>query len=152
SPDTLKAIREQYHLNDPFLTQYWIWLKHALRFDFGTSIRTSEPVLSGIQSRMGLTLFLGGYAFIISMLTGVPLGVLDALKKRALADRSVVAASVIGVSAPAFATGIFLLYVFAVLVGWFPAYGPGTGFTDRLWHLTPPAMALALTAMALVLK
>ena len=152
SPETLKAIREQYHLNDPFLTQYWIWLKHALRFDFGVSIRTSAPVLSGIEQRMGLTLFLGGYAFIVAMLTGVPLGILAALKKRTLVDRGVVAASVIGVSAPAFATGIFLLYVFAVLVGWFPAYGQGTGFTDRLWHLTLPALALALTAMALVLK
>ena len=60
--------------------------------------------------------------------------------------------SVIGVSAPAFATGIVLLYVFAVELGWFPVFGPGEGFSDRLWHLALPAIALALTAMALLLK
>lgn len=152
SPETLLAIREQYHLNDPFLTQYWIWLRDALHFEFGTSVRTSEPVASGIASRMGLTFFLGSFAFIIAMLAGVALGILAALKQRRLIDRGVVAMSVIGVSAPAFATGIFLLYVFAVLLGWFPAYGQGSGFSDRLWHLTLPALALALTAMALVLK
>ena len=51
-----------------------------------------------------------------------------------------------------FATGIFLLYVFAVVLGWFPAFGQGEGFTDRLWHFALPALALALTAMALVVK
>jgi peptide/nickel transport system permease protein len=152
TPQTLAAIRAQYHLDDPFLTQYWIWLKNALHGDFGTSIRTSEPVASGIESRMGLTLFLGGYAFVLVMLTGVPLGVLAATKKRSAIDRGVVGLGVVGVSAPAFATGIFLLYIFAVRLAWFPAYGQGSGFTDQIWHLTLPALALALTAMALVLK
>jgi peptide/nickel transport system permease protein len=64
----------------------------------------------------------------------------------------VVGLSVVGVSAPAFATGIFLLYVFAVVLGWFPVFGQGSGFADRVWHLTLPAIALALTGMALVLR
>jgi peptide/nickel transport system permease protein len=152
TPQTLRALRAQYHLNDPFLTQYWLWLKQAVQLHFGTSVRTSEDVLSGIGKRTGVTLFLGAYAFVITMLVGVPLGVLSALKKRSFLDRSIVAVSVIGVSAPAFVTGIFLLYVFAVRAGWFPVYGQGSGFGDRLWHLTLPAIALALTAMALVLK
>jgi peptide/nickel transport system permease protein len=58
----------------------------------------------------------------------------------------------VGVSAPAFATGILLLYVFAVELGWFPVFGEGSGVVDRLHHLALPALALALTGMGLVLK
>jgi peptide/nickel transport system permease protein len=152
NPATIEAIREEYNLDDPFLTQYATWLKGAVVLDFGRSIRTSEPVLQGIRDRLGLTLFLGTFGFLIALVVGVLLGVLAAVKKRGFLDRSVVGFSVVGVSAPAFATGIFLLYVFAVLLGWFPAFGQGEGFTDRVWHLTLPAVALALTAMALILK
>jgi peptide/nickel transport system permease protein len=152
SPELLQAIRAQYHLNDPFLTQYWIWAKDALQLDFGRSIRTSEPVLSGLGARLGVTIFLGIFAFVITMVLGVALGVWAALKKRTPTDRGIVGLSVVGVSAPAFVTGIFLLYVFAVLLGWFPVFGQGSGFGDRLYHLTLPALALSLTAMALVVK
>jgi peptide/nickel transport system permease protein len=152
NPQTLEAIREEYNLDEPFLTQYADWLRGAVTLDFGRSIRTSEPVLQGIRDRMGLTLFLGIFGFLIALVSGVLLGVLAAVRKRGFLDRGVVAVSVIGVSAPAFATGIFLLYIFAVELGWFPAFGQGEGFTDRLWHLTLPAVALALTAMALILK
>lgn len=152
SPETLQAIRDEYNLNDPFLTQYGKWLQGAVQLDFGRSIRTSEPVLSGIRERMGLSLFLGVFGFAIAFVLGVLLGVVAAMKKRGPVDRGIVGLSVIGISAPAFATGIFLLYIFAVSLGWFPAFGQGEGFADRLWHLTLPALALALTAMALILK
>ena len=59
---------------------------------------------------------------------------------------------VFGISSPAFVTGIFLLYVFGVVLGWFPTFGPGRGFVDRLWHLTLPSVALALSVMAIVVK
>ena len=152
SPAALKAIREEYHLNEPFLTQYLIWVRGAIHLDFGNSIRTNEPVVGGIQDRMGVTLFLGVYGFVIAMLLGVPLGILSAVKKRTIVDRSASALAVIGVSAPAFVTGIFLLYIFGVVLVWFPVFGQGVGFPDRLWHFFLPAVTLALTAMALVLK
>ncbi len=152
NPETIAAIREQHNLDEPFVAQYWLWLKDAVQLDFGRSIRTSEPVLSSITDRLYLSTFLGVYGFVIAVGIGVPLGVLAALRQRTALDRSVVGLSVIGVSAPAFATGIALLYFFAVVLGWFPVFGPGEGFVDRLWHLALPAFALALTAMALLLK
>jgi peptide/nickel transport system permease protein len=152
TPETLHAIREQFHLNDSFLEQYWIWLDNAIHLDFGRSVRTSEPVASGIENRLDVTLFLGAYAFVVSMLIGVPLGMLAALRKSTGVDRCIVGASVMGVSSPAFATGIFLLYVFGVLLGWFPVFGSGEGFADRFWHLTLPAITLGIGSMALVLK
>jgi peptide/nickel transport system permease protein len=74
------------------------------------------------------------------------------LRQRRTIDRAIVGFSVAGASAPAFVTGLLLLYVFAVQLGWFSVSGPGTSGLDRLWHLTLPAFALALTDMALIVK
>ena len=150
--ETIDAIREEYHLNDPFLVQYWEWARGALQLDFGRSIRTNEPVVDAIKERLQLTVQLAGLAFLLTMGLGIPLGVLAAVRKRTSVDRGIVALSVVGVSAPAFATGILLLYVFAVELGWFPVFGEGTGIADRVHHLALPAFALALTGMGLVLK
>ena len=114
TPETIAAIRDEYHLNDSFLVQYWEWARDASRFDFGRSIRTNEPVIDAINERFKLTLQLGGFAFLMTMVAGMPLGMFAAVRKRTSLDRGVVAFSVVGVSAPAFATGILLLYVFAV--------------------------------------
>jgi peptide/nickel transport system permease protein len=152
SPQVIASLRAKYHLDDPFLQQYWIWLRGALQLDFGDSIRTGRSVLSSVGARAGVTLFLGLYAFVVSVVVGVSLGILAAVRKRGIIDRGVVALCVLGASAPAFVTGVFMLYVFAVTLGWFPSYGEGTGFGDRLWHLTLPAAALSLTAMALIVR
>jgi len=152
TPEIIRAIRDEYHLDDPFLTQYWLWLQDALRLDFGRSIKSGEPVFTVIGRGMTTTLFLSAYAFIIAMTFGVGLGVLAAVRRRTIVDRGVVGLSVFSVSAPAFATGIFLLYLFSVRLGWFPVFGQGSGFVDRVWHLTLPALALALSIMALVVK
>jgi peptide/nickel transport system permease protein len=152
TPATIKAIRDQYHLNDSFFEQYRIWAVNALQFDFGRSIRTNEPVTAAIQERLALTLQLGIFAFAITMLLGVPLGILSAVRKQSTLDRGVVGLSVVGISVPAFASGILLLYVFAVELGWFPVFGQGSGVVGRVHHLALPAIALALTGMGLVLK
>ena len=152
TPETIRSIRAEYHLDDSFLQQYEAWAVDALRFDFGRSIRTNEPVTAAIRERFGLTLQLGIFAFLITMLLGVPLGILSAVRKQSALDRGVVGISVVGISVPAFATGILLLYVFAVELGWFPVFGEGTGVTGRVRHLTLPAVALALTGMGLILK
>ncbi len=151
-PAVIAAIRERYHLDDPFLTQYGRWLQGALTLDFGESTRTREPVLSMLSERASLTAMLGAFAFVLLMAIGIPLGMLAGIKKRTPLDRAAVSLSVFGVSAPAFVTGVFLLYLFAVVFGWFPAFGQGDGFVDQLWHLTLPAIALALTGIAPIVK
>lgn len=152
SPQTVREVRHEYHLDKPFLAQYGIWLEHAAHLDFGRSIRTQQSVTSGIANRLGLSVVLGIYSSLIALLVGVPLGLLAAVRRRRLTDRAVVALSVAGVSTPAFVSGVAFLYIFAVLLGWFPVLGDGDGFVDRLYHLTLPATALALTVMALVVK
>lgn len=152
TPELLATIRARHHLDEPFLTQYWLWLRGALQLDFGESIRNGAPVTDSLEVRTGLTLYLAGYAFVVAIGAGVPLGVLAAVRSRSTLDRGIVGLSVVFVSAPAFVTGVFLLYVFAIALGWFPTFGAGEGFLDRLWHLTLPALALALGVMALVVK
>lgn len=152
SPGAIAAIRAEHHLDDPFLLQYARWARDAVRLDFGRSIRTGEPVTTALEGRLGVTLRLGALAFALTMLAGIPLGMLAAVKRRTIVDRVVVGLSVVGVSAPAFATGILLLYLFAVRLDWFPVFGQGEGFIGGLHHLALPAIALALTAVALVIK
>jgi len=152
TPELLELLREEYHLNEPFLMQYWIWAKDAIQLQFGDSIQSTLPVTDEIRARLRVSVFLGIYAYVLTMVLGVMLGILAALKKRSIVDRGIVALSVVGISAPAFATGLLLLYVFAILLPWFPAFGQGAGFFDELWHLTLPAIALAIHGSALLVK
>ena len=151
-PETLATLRERYHLNDPFIVQYGKWLWQVLQGDLGRSINGNRRVLSAISERASVTLVLSAISTFIVLVVGILLGVVAALKRGTRLDRAMVMFGVFGISSPAFVTGIFLLYVFGVVLGWFPTFGPGRGFVDRLWHLTLPAVALALSVMAIVVK
>ena len=152
TPETLAAIRAKWNLDQPFLIQYLLWLKGVATGDLGRSIASNQPVTDAIGQRLGLTLYLGSYAILLAIGLGIPLGMWAALRRGSAIDRTVVGVSVLGVSAPAFATGLLLLYVFGVLLGWFPTFGAGEGFFDRAYHLTLPAIALALSLLALIVK
>jgi peptide/nickel transport system permease protein len=152
TPEALQAVRDQYHLDDSFLSQYWLWLTHAVQLDFGTSIATTLPVTDEIGARLRVSLFLGAYAYVLTMVAGIGLGIVAALRHRTVVDRGIAAVSVIGLSTPAFASGILLLYLFAIVLPWFPAAGQGVGFWDEVWHMTLPAVALAISGTALVVK
>jgi peptide/nickel transport system permease protein len=152
NPQFLEAIRSEYHLDQPFTTRYVLWLGDAVRLDFGRSARSGAPVLEAILERMLLSLELAVFAFILAVGFGLALGMIAAHRKRSRADRAIVGLGVIAAAAPAFATGLLLLYVFGVQLGWLPVFGNGTGLRGRISHLTLPAIALALTAMALIIK
>ncbi|QIG46292.1 ABC transporter permease [Nordella sp. HKS 07] len=150
--ETIAAIREEFHLNDPFLIQYGKWLGQVIKGDLGRSITGNRPVARMIGDRLGLTLYLTLLGTFLVLTLGVALGMLAAFRRESRLDRGVVMLGVLGISSPPFVTGIFLLYIFAVVLGWFPTFGPGRGFLDRFWHLVLPAFALALSVMAIVTK
>ncbi len=152
TPETLAAIRAKWNLDQSFVMQYLLWLKGVATGDFGRSIASNQPVTDAIGQRLGLTLYLGADAILLAIGLGIPLGMWAALRRGSATDRTVVGVSVLGVSAPAFATGLLLLYVFGVLLSWFPTFGAGEGFFDRAYHLTLPAVALALSLLALIVK
>jgi len=150
--ETIASIREEFHLNDPFLVQYGKWLGQVVQGDLGRSITGNRPVTRMINDRLGVTIYLSLLGTVLVLTFGVALGMLAALRRGSGLDRGVIMLGVLGISSPPFVTGIFLLYIFGVVLGWFPTFGPGRGFLDRLWHLVLPAFALALSVMAIVTK
>jgi peptide/nickel transport system permease protein len=151
-PATLAAIRERYHLNDPFLVQYGKWLWQVLQGDFGRSIQGNQMITKAIGQRLGVTIYLTVLGTLFVLGVGTFLGALAAFRRGSRLDRAVVMLGVFGVSSPAFVTGILLLYLFGVVLGWFPTFGAGRGFVDRLWHLALPAIALGISVMAIIIK
>ncbi|MFF4836642.1 ABC transporter permease [Streptomyces sp. NPDC001315] len=152
TPEAVAAVRARYHLDEPLAAQYWHWLTDTVRLHPGTSIRTGEPVTHALGSRLALTGQLVGYGFAVAALSGVSLGILAGLRHRSGLDRALQGLGVVALSTPAFAGGLLLTYVFALLLGWLPAYGPGSGGTDRLLHLTLPAVTLGLAVSAVLIK
>lgn len=143
SPDAIAQIRAEYHLDEPFFVRYFDWLWAALQGDFGTSIRLQQPVTEVIASRAGKTLALALLGFGVAAATAIPMGIISATREGKRTDRVFSAVTLVGLSAPSFALAILLLYLFAMAIPIFPAYGGGNGFLDTLWHLVLPAIALA---------
>jgi peptide/nickel transport system permease protein len=152
TPEAIAAIHSQYHLDDPLYQQYAIWLGHAVRLDFGRSLVSNQPVIDKIGSSLPLSLELAAGGFLVALVGGVGLGVLAAIKRGSATDQTAVLGGVIGISTPAFVTGIALLYVFGYVLNWFPIYGAGSGVLDRAWHLVLPALALGLTELGVLLR
>ena len=152
SPEALAAIRVKNHLDQPFLAQYAYWFGNALQGNFGNSIRTNQPVASLLSDRLPLTVFLAAYAAILALGVSIPAGLVAGLRHGTRVDRVISLVSTVAISTPSFVVGFLLLYVFGVGLGWFPMFGVGDGFADRLWHLTLPAVALALPALAILAR
>jgi peptide/nickel transport system permease protein len=148
-PSAVHALEAQYHLNDSFLKQYWLWLKGVLHGDFGQSIAFHDSVGSLLNARIGTTLFLVVYAGVLIIAIGVLLGVIAAVREGAV-DGVITVSTTVGLATPSFVVAVGLIALFAVNLGWFPVFGSGHGFVDRLWHLTLPAIALALAGLAYV--
>ncbi|MGO4585889.1 ABC transporter permease [Arthrobacter sp. 2RAF6] len=154
TPGLVEALTAKYNLGDPFIVQYAKWLGQIVSMDLGRSIavQTDAPVTQIVGDRMGLTMQLAAYGLVFVLLVAVPLGMLAAIRRGRAADRGVTLAATVGISAPSFVVSIFLLYVFGVALGWFPIFGAGDGFAGRIYHLTLPAVALAIVLSAIVVR
>lgn len=152
NPEAIAAIRERYHLDDPAWMQYLRWLGGVVTGDLGTSIRLQIPVTDAIGARAATTFWLCLLAFVISVAVAIPLGVRGAVHPGGFIDRIATGFGIVGISAPTFAVGVLLLYVFAYYVPIFPVYGAGSGFLSNLYHLVLPAISLSTGLGAILLK
>ena len=152
SPEAIAAISAHYGLDQPFLTQYVTWLGNALHGDFGTSFQYREDVSSLLASRLPTSLSLVLLSAVIIIVVGLVAGILGALTAGRVADKAVLVGVTVLAAVPSFAAAVMLTAVFAVRLGVFPKFGSGEGVTDRLYHLTLPAIALSLTFIALVAR
>jgi peptide/nickel transport system permease protein len=148
----LQAIREKHHFDRPIPVQYWYWLRNAVQGDLGTSLQANESVIATIAPRLPVTLALSALALLLTTVVSVPLGMLAAARRGKVLDRVVTTATTLGASAPTFVVGVLLLYFFGVWLRWFPVFGSGEGWLDRLWHLVLPAVTLAISLITFVTR
>ena len=157
-------LRQELGLNEPVIIQALRFLANAARFDFGVSYQFKQPVADLIGARMPATLELAFVASILSLVAGIPMGVYSALHRDSALSRLFQALSLIGISLPTFLTGILLITLFSVTLGWLPSFGRGevvrlgpwwtTGFltASGLKSLIMPATTLALFQMTLIMR
>jgi ABC-type dipeptide/oligopeptide/nickel transport systems, permease components len=120
-----EAIRRTLGLDRPLWEQYGIFLAKAAQLDFGDSFLTGESAMHLILERMPATLELATLAMFISMVVGIPLGIIAGLNPNHFLSRSIMGGSVLGFSLPNFWVGLMLIMLFAVMLGWLPAGGRG---------------------------
>ncbi|RRZ91574.1 ABC transporter permease [Erwinia sp. 198] len=122
-PAVIAQLREHYHLNDPLPSQYFYWLGNALKGDLGTSIRTQEPVIALISSKLPVTLELSLLAMMVALLVGISMGIVAAVRKNSWVDHTTNFVALSGISVPHFWLGILLILLFSVHLQWLPASG-----------------------------
>ncbi|WP_112816942.1 ABC transporter permease [Ensifer sp.] len=156
-------LREKLGLNDPFVTQYVRFVVNAAQGDFGISYRNGQDVMTLIAERFPATIELALVATALSLLIGIPLGVLTAIHRGRWYSEGLQFVSIIGVSLPSFVVGILLILVFAVSLGLVPAFGRGDVVQIGWWStglltasgrasLLLPSFALALYQITLVMR
>ncbi len=173
--EQVKAINEQYGLNDPLHEQYYAYLKTVGRGDFGDSVTSRRPVTDEFKERFPATVELALAAMLFSVILGIPLGFLAAKRYGTWLDHSSLIASLLGISIPIFFLAIILKYIFAVKLGLLPTVGRISvlidlehptnfyvldallagdvgAFWDVLKHLVLPAVALGSIPLAIIAR
>jgi peptide/nickel transport system permease protein len=167
SPDANQAERLKiiaaFGLDQPLWRQYWLFLQNAAAGNLGRSFAFATPALGLILERFPATMELAVSAMLLSVLVGIPLGLLAGLRPHGVTGKTIMAVSILGFSLPTFWVGLMLIMVFAVQLGWLPASGRGETVdvlgvplsfltVDGLRHLLLPALNLALFNIALVIR
>ncbi len=147
SPESVAAIRAKIGTDQPLAVQYVRWLASIVRFDFGVSLSTGQPVTGMIIERFPLTLTLALLGMAIALVLAIPLGIVSAVRRWSVWDYLGMLFSQVGMAVPGFWLGILLLLLLAVKVHLFPLFGSGT-----FRHLVLPAVALGFARAAVLLR
>jgi oligopeptide transport system permease protein len=142
-PSTVRLLNIKYGLDDPVPVQYLKWVGKLVTGDLGPSYKYTERTVNDIVGDgIGTTVHLGVMAFLLSVLVGIPLGVIGALRHNKIPDYVATFISVIGIATPSFVASVLLLVFFSVALRWFPTHG---------WDgwAKPGAMVLPTVALAL---
>jgi peptide/nickel transport system permease protein len=140
-------LRDALGLDQPWYIQYLQFVGNALRGDLGISYRSKLPVTSEVLSRIPATAELAGCALLFAVALGLTMGIISAVKRNTWIDRVAIVIAMLGSSMPVFWSGLLLIVLFAVNLGWLPASGRGTPF-----HLIMPSIALGAGAAALIAR
>jgi len=150
--EDVTRINASLGLDKPIPVQFGYFLRNFFQGNLGDSIVLKVPVSRLIVERMPVTLFLTAFSAILAVLLAVPLAVWAALRRDSAVDTTIRTGFQIGLSMPVFYIGIVLLTVFAAKLHWFPVGGFGTTFGQDLYHLFLPALTLALSLSAVLMR
>jgi peptide/nickel transport system permease protein len=145
-------INHQLGLDRPVPVQFFYFVERVFTGDLGNSIGLKVSVLSLIVQRLPVTLMLTCMAGLIALVLAVPLAFVAALKREKVPDAAIRGAFQVGLSMPVFYIGIVLLTVFGAHLKLFPVGGYGDTFGDRLYHLFLPALTLAFSFAAVLMR
>ena len=147
TPELKRALMERMGLDQPIYVQVWNFFRNALTGDLGYDVWSKRPVSEMIAEVFPNTLFLGAVAMTIALVAGIGLGCLAVVWQGRAVDRVLAVLSVSMISIPSFVVAIYLLLVFAVWLGWFPAIGAGEAgdWGSQIRAVVLPAAAIAIT-------
>ncbi len=158
TPEMRAALQEKLDPNLPFYVKFWNWIVEALHGNFGFSNQHYKPVVDVIGANIGCTFALALTAMILSMLIGIPAGIVSATRQYSAVDNVLTVFSLAGLAFPTFFLGLLLLKVFAIDLRWFPIFGLSnatlahapflTRLGDMAYHLILPAIVLGLAETA----
>ncbi|MBM3622418.1 MAG: ABC transporter permease [Alphaproteobacteria bacterium] len=158
SAEQVEALRQQYGLDQPMIVQYWLWLKHLFKGDFGLSLEYQRPNADLIGEQLGLTLALALFSFVLTWALAIPAGIYSATHPRSLIDHALTVINYIGVATPNFMLALILMWgAFAYfdisVTGLFsPEYADApwsvARVLDLLAHIWLPALVLGIAGTA----
>jgi peptide/nickel transport system permease protein len=152
-PGFKEQLRHELGLDQPAPVRYVRWLGRAVRGDFGYSLSSRKPIRQIILTRLPTTLELVGFALVLSVVVGVSTGVVADVRQYSWIEYLMTFLAFSWLSVPAFFLGLLMIYVFAVRLDWFPAFGSTTAGArhpalDRLDHLILPGITLSFELIA----
>ena len=145
--EQLQAIRVKLGVDRPIPVQYYLFVKNALRGDFGTSITFGRPAMEIVLKRIPATLRLGVVAFVIGNLLGISLGILAAINRSKWVQWGAQSFALLGQAVPGFWLAVMLMLVFAVKLHWLPTSGMG-----GIKHMILPVASLSWFSIAFVMR
>jgi peptide/nickel transport system permease protein len=152
---TRQLIREQLGIDKPWPVRYVRWLGSFLQGSWGMSFATKAPVADLIRQRLPQTLLVVGVAYVLAVLIAIPIGILAAIRQYSFFDQSATLFSFVGFSIPSFFTGLLLILLFAVKLGWFPIVYSSTlkvvdwnSFLQQLRQMALPVAVLLVQQTA----
>jgi peptide/nickel transport system permease protein len=140
----IQALRHEWGLDQPLLTQYVDFLRSVVTLDFGESLKYHTPIKELLAPRLPMTLLLIAFAAVIAVAVAAPLGVVAALREGKEGDWLVRLANALMLGMPQFWIGYVLIIVFALVLGLFPVGGYGHTTAEHLHSLVLPSVAIAL--------
>lgn len=145
--EEVEIMRQQLGLNDPYLIQYKNFMVGIFSGNWGNSIKTGLPVWDVIVPRLKPTLILAMFSIIWSVVVGITLGIISAIKRGKILDYIVMIGASSGISVPLFWLGLMLIQIFSVKLGWFPTTG-----IDGLSSYVLPSLTLGAGITAMIAR